>query len=120
MGGVSVIGGIFGLRLPETLHHHIPQTLEEGEEFGKNWTCADYFRCVPLKPQHSPKSSYVSMKLDTTLELNDTSTFKSTPNESTPLDVNQNHSRARRQTMRRLARQNSFMDTQKTKVREET
>jgi MFS transporter, OCT family, solute carrier family 22 (organic cation transporter), member 4/5 len=110
MGCVSVFGGIIGLRLPETLHHHIPQTLAEGEEFGKNWTCQDYFRCIPLKPDQSPKSSYVNLKLDTTLEMNETKSFKGgVPNETTPLDAN------RRVSMRRLARQSSFMDTQKNK-----
>lgn len=49
MGTVSVIGGIIGLRLPETLHHRLPQTLEEGEEFGKNFSWNDCLRCVPLK-----------------------------------------------------------------------
>lgn len=49
LGVVSVIGGLSGLRLPETLHHRLPQTVEEGELFGKDWTCADCFRCVPIK-----------------------------------------------------------------------
>lgn len=49
LGVVSVIGGLSGLRLPETLHHRLPQTVEEGELFGKDWTCADCFRCVPTK-----------------------------------------------------------------------
>ncbi|KAG9428980.1 carcinine transporter isoform X2 [Apis mellifera carnica] len=35
LGVVSVIGGLSGLRLPETLHHRLPQTVEEGELFGK-------------------------------------------------------------------------------------
>ncbi|CAG2054257.1 unnamed protein product, partial [Timema podura] len=47
MGVVSVLGGLSGLRLPETLHHRLPQTVEEGEEFGKDWTCAECLRCVP-------------------------------------------------------------------------
>lgn len=49
LGTISVIGGLFGLRLPETLHHRLPQTVEEGELFGKDWTCADCIRCVPAK-----------------------------------------------------------------------
>lgn len=53
LGCVSVIGGLSGLRLPETLHHRLPQTVEEGELFGKDWTCADCFRCVPIKYVHS-------------------------------------------------------------------
>ncbi|XP_050433581.1 carcinine transporter [Adelges cooleyi] len=50
MGILSVIGGITGLRLPETLHYKLPQTVEEGEEFGKNWTMADCINCIPKKP----------------------------------------------------------------------
>lgn len=49
LGAISVIGGLSGLRLPETLHHRLPQTVEEGELFGKDWTCADCVRCVPTK-----------------------------------------------------------------------
>ncbi|CAG9784350.1 unnamed protein product [Diatraea saccharalis] len=45
MGVLSVIGGISCLRLPETLHTSLPQTAEEGEEFGKNWTYKDCFVC---------------------------------------------------------------------------
>lgn len=49
LGAISVIGGLSGLRLPETLHHRLPQTVEEGELFGKDWTCADCIRCIPIK-----------------------------------------------------------------------
>lgn len=49
MGVISVIGGLSCLRLPETLHHKLPQTVEEGEEFGADWTWQDCTRCVPLK-----------------------------------------------------------------------
>lgn len=49
MGIISVIGGLSGLRLPETLHHRLPQTIEEGEEFGKEFNKEDCCRCIPLK-----------------------------------------------------------------------
>lgn len=49
MGIVSIIGGLLGLRLPETLHHRLPQTIEEGEEFGKDFSLEDCWRCTPLK-----------------------------------------------------------------------
>lgn len=40
MGSLLVCGGLFSLLLPETLHQHLPQTLEDGENFGKDWlTC---------------------------------------------------------------------------------
>lgn len=46
MGFLSMLGGMTGLRLPETLHHRLPQTIEEGEEFGKNWQFKDCCRCA--------------------------------------------------------------------------
>lgn len=49
MGFISVIGGFSGLRLPETLNHRLPQTLEEGEEFGKDWNIDECLRCIPLR-----------------------------------------------------------------------
>ncbi|XP_059476559.1 carcinine transporter [Neocloeon triangulifer] len=51
MGVISVIGGLAGLRLPETLHTKLPQTVEEGEEFGKDFSMNDCLRCVPAS-QH--------------------------------------------------------------------
>lgn len=47
MGIVSVIGGLTSLRLPETLRQKLPQTILEGEEFGKNWTLKNCWSCVP-------------------------------------------------------------------------
>lgn len=49
MGIISVVGGLSGLRLPETLHHRLPQTVEEGEAFGKDFTMEDCCRCIPLR-----------------------------------------------------------------------
>jgi hypothetical protein len=49
LGVVSVVGGLSGLRLPETLHHRLPQTVEEGEEFGKDWTFAECLHCIPVR-----------------------------------------------------------------------
>ncbi|EFX84970.1 hypothetical protein DAPPUDRAFT_99384 [Daphnia pulex] len=37
MGAFSVAGGIVTLKLPETLGAKLPQTLEEGEDFGKDF-----------------------------------------------------------------------------------
>lgn len=45
MGLISIIGAFTALRLPETLHHNLPQTIEEGEQFGKEWTFADCLSC---------------------------------------------------------------------------
>ena len=47
MGCVSVFGGFTGLRLPETLNTRLPQTLEEGEQFGNDWKFEECLRCVP-------------------------------------------------------------------------
>jgi hypothetical protein len=44
MGTLSVIGGMAALFLPETLWTHLPNTLEEGEDFGSNFkicSCPD-------------------------------------------------------------------------------
>jgi len=48
MGGLMVVGGFFALMLPETLHHHLPQTLQEGEEFGKHFGFRQWLMC-PVK-----------------------------------------------------------------------
>ena len=36
MGVFSIVGGLVTLRLPETLNQKLPQTLEEGENFGQD------------------------------------------------------------------------------------
>lgn len=46
MGGVSIVGGIAGLRLPETLHQKLPQTVQEGEAFGSDWSAAKCMECT--------------------------------------------------------------------------
>lgn len=48
MGFLAVMGGLTGLRLPETLNSRLPQTVEEGEEFGKDWSMNDCFQCAPV------------------------------------------------------------------------
>lgn len=37
MGVMCIVGGLLTLRLPETLDAKLPQTIEEGEEFGKDF-----------------------------------------------------------------------------------
>lgn len=49
MGAIAVIGGLSGLRLPETLHYRLPQTVEEGEAFGDDFAMEDCCRCIPLR-----------------------------------------------------------------------
>lgn len=49
MGIISAIGGVVGLRLPETLFRKLPQTIEEGEEFGKDFGVKECFQCCPTR-----------------------------------------------------------------------
>ncbi len=49
MGIISAIGGVVGLRLPETLFRKLPQTMEEGEEFGKDFGVKECFQCCPTR-----------------------------------------------------------------------
>ncbi|XP_037960261.1 carcinine transporter [Teleopsis dalmanni] len=123
MGFVSMLGGLTGLRLPETLHHRLPQTLEEGEEFGKNWSMNDCLHCRPAEPVPSQPASYENLDVlasntasDVELEMKATGLSgkrkrpRSIIDERTPLDEN----RPQRISMKRLVRQMSVMDTQKT------
>lgn len=120
-----MLGGITGLRLPETLHHRLPQTIEEGEEFGKDWTVNDCLHCRPAEASISQPSSYENLDVlhsntasDVELEMNACTSPrrsmrqrpKSIINERTPLDA----SRPSRPSMKRLVRQMSVMDTQRT------
>lgn len=49
MGALLTVGGMFSLLLPETLHQSLPNTLEDGEEFGKDWGWRNCFTCRPPK-----------------------------------------------------------------------
>ncbi|KAH8263124.1 hypothetical protein KR044_004829 [Drosophila immigrans] len=130
MGFVSVLGGMTGLRLPETLHHRLPQTIEEGEEFGKNWQLKDCCRCKPQPEIFSPPTSYENLDVlggssnnesEVELELKDTRRLRQKPriDERTPLDLGSSGSGmggrpVHRPSMKRLVRQMSVMDTQRT------
>ncbi|CAH1118037.1 unnamed protein product [Phaedon cochleariae] len=100
MGVISILGGLTGLRLPETLHHKLPQTVEEGEAFGRDFNLTDCLRCIPLRPETSVVSSYEDLEL---------TPVKVTPHEETPFEPKM----PRRSTMRKLVRQQSTMDTQR-------
>ncbi|XP_023163889.2 carcinine transporter [Drosophila hydei] len=129
MGFVSMLGGLTGLRLPETLHYRLPQTIEEGEEFGKDWQLKDCFQCKPQPDVHSPPASYENLDVlggsstnasDVELELKDSRRQGQLPriNERTPLDISDSNSgsagRQHRASMKRLVRQMSVMDTQRS------
>jgi OCT family organic cation transporter-like MFS transporter 4/5 len=47
MGVVSVVGGLVSLRLPETLGAALPTTIQEGEEFGKEFGWRECMGCGP-------------------------------------------------------------------------
>lgn len=137
LGVVSVIGGLSGLRLPETLHHRLPQTVEEGELFGKDWTCADCFRCVPTKYElfyrqksvpegrfhnyfsrmvsflwmdcrpSSAAASYEDLSARETVEMHEV------PEAPIPQRLLEDQQRPSGASVRRLVRQSSVMDTQR-------
>lgn len=51
MGSLSVAGALTSVFLPETLNIHLPQTIEEGEQFGadfKLWSCPTIPKLVTL------------------------------------------------------------------------
>ncbi|KAK2582205.1 hypothetical protein KPH14_004558 [Odynerus spinipes] len=114
LGCVSVIGGLSGLRLPETLHHRLPQTVEEGELFGKDWTCADCIRCVPIKPS-SAAASYEDLSARETVEMHEVPEIPETPNtpQAIPQRILEEQQRPSGASVRRLVRQSSVMDTQR-------
>ncbi|RXG58350.1 Carcinine transporter [Armadillidium vulgare] len=68
MGVFLVFGGFSALLLPETLHQHLPQTIEEGESFGQNMSFQDYLNCCPrrrlnLQTQEIPQTNEEVEKL---------------------------------------------------------
>ncbi|CAH1130957.1 unnamed protein product [Ceutorhynchus assimilis] len=101
MGIISFFGGLCGLRLPETLNHRLPQTLEEGEEFGKYFSWDDCFKCVPAQPSPSVAGSYEDLEMSSVEK----------PTEATPLESPLEP--RRRISMKKLVRQQSVLDTQK-------
>jgi hypothetical protein len=45
LGTMAIIGGFLSLFLPETLDHELPQTLQDGEDFGKDQKFLEFPCC---------------------------------------------------------------------------
>lgn len=113
MGCLSVLGGFTGLRLPETLNKKLPVTLEEGEVFGKEWTIADCMKCE--KGESLGTSCETVDVMESERLFNETEEPKTVEEEYVPRQESVNLRRIRRHSMKRLVRQASVMDTQKTR-----
>ncbi|XP_039764385.1 carcinine transporter [Pararge aegeria] len=101
MGAVSVVGGITALRLPETLHCPLPQTAEEGEQFGKDWTYKDCLACGGQRSAVPESDSYENLDQ---LELTQAPSIEDVLPDMQPI---------RRNSMRKLVRQASTLETQR-------
>ncbi|XP_055386650.1 carcinine transporter [Condylostylus longicornis] len=118
MGCVSVLGGLTGLRLPETLNAKLPQTLEDGEIFGADWKFEDCFKCAPKRSESFNSTTYENLDsldgsgTDFITEFN--KGIEQPLNEPPVTENTAFASRPRRTSMKRLVRQQSIMDTQKT------
>lgn len=56
MGILMVLGGMFSLLLPETLHQVLPNTLQDGENFGKGRSTKYYCNCCPRLKKEETKT----------------------------------------------------------------
>lgn len=113
MGFLAVFGGLTGLRLPETLNKKLPVTLEEGEIFGKQWTVADCCKCDTGDSFGTSCETVDAM--ESRRLFTETEEPKLVEEEYVPKPETVNLRRIPRQSMKRLARQASVMDTQKTR-----
>ncbi|XP_034244931.1 organic cation transporter protein [Thrips palmi] len=54
LGSMGVVGGVLALFLPETLDQDLPQTLADGEQFGRDQRFFE-FPCCGTRPMETPK-----------------------------------------------------------------
>ncbi|KAH8366149.1 hypothetical protein KR093_009748, partial [Drosophila rubida] len=54
LGVLGIVGGVLALLLPETLHQDLPQTLSEGNRFGKNQRIWHFPCCGPGAQRERP------------------------------------------------------------------
>uniref|UniRef100_A0A0A1XPC6 Organic cation transporter 1 n=1 Tax=Zeugodacus cucurbitae TaxID=28588 RepID=A0A0A1XPC6_ZEUCU len=104
MGIISIIGGLTSLRLPETLHARLPQTLEEGENFGKDWTIKSCISCYSRQILVSNQESFENLQILSSKKNCDSKTSK---------DYTIAIDRSEGASIKRLVRQMSVMDTQR-------
>ncbi|EFX75980.1 hypothetical protein DAPPUDRAFT_249578 [Daphnia pulex] len=57
LGILALIGAIVGLMLPETLGAILPETIEDGESFGKDQCFWDFPRCQRQKEAPSDRAN---------------------------------------------------------------
>ncbi|XP_057336890.1 organic cation transporter protein-like [Microplitis mediator] len=101
LGIMGIIGGALALFLPETLDHELPQTLQDGEDFGKDQGIWDV-PCLMKKADHEKRPEFIrsyrtdSIRSSGRLSLRgevlrssmiQRSSVRSQKNLSTPLEV---------------------------------
>lgn len=58
MGVLSVLGGLVALRLPETLNTSLPNTVQEGEAFGRDFGWRDCLSCGGGREEEEEEGRY--------------------------------------------------------------